>query len=82
MCYAINITRILQDLKSKADAQAQQLNQAAQEAEAAAAKLKAELAEAHRTTRDLRGEVEQAKLNEAKATQALKGTILFLHCCL
>ena len=69
----------MQDLKARADAQAQQTSQAVREAEAAAAKLKAELAEAHRTTRDLRGEVEQAKLNEAKAVQELKGTILFLQ---
>jgi multidrug resistance efflux pump len=45
--------------------------------EAAVSQHKAELEEAQRTVRDLRGEVEQAKLNEAKAAQELKG-ILFL----
>lgn len=43
------------------------------DAEAAAAKHKAELEEAQRTARDLRGEVDQAKLNKAMAAQELKG---------
>jgi len=43
--------------------------------EAAVSQHKAELEEAQRTVRDLRGEVEQAKLNEAKAAQELKGIL-------
>ena len=43
--------------------------------EAAESKLKADLEEAQRTARDLRGQVDQARLNEAKATQELEDTL-------
>jgi len=82
----------LQDLAADAEAKAsviQKLSSAVAETdslvarvaelEAAAIERQAELEEAQRTTRDLCGEVEQAKLNEAQAVHELRG-MFFLVC--
>ena len=69
---------VIQELSS-AVAKADSLVARVTELEAAATQRQAELEEAQRTTRDLRGEVEQARLNEAQAVHELRG-MFFLVC--
>jgi len=69
---------VIQELSS-AVAKADSLVARVTELEAAATQRQAELEEAQRTTRDLCREVEQAKLNEARAVHELRGMFLLVY---